>query len=133
MQPNTLTLSVDATNVGTPADEVYTRYEEYQNRSTYIGEDHLPAERNMLAIYRTFPTRSGNFKGTAKTSLKLTQDYEVPGVDSSTTLTSPAIAEVSFSLPVGITAAQAKHIRQRLIAALDDDTFMDSLNIQQMV
>lgn len=133
MQPNTLTLSVDAANNSSPANEVYTRYDEAQNRSVYIGEDHLPATRNLLAIYRTFPTRSGNFKGTAKTSVKLTQDYEVPGVDSSTTLTVPAIAEVSFSLPVGVTVAQAKHLRQRLIAALDDDTFMDSLMIQQMV
>lgn len=133
MQANTLTLSVDAANDGNPANEVYTRYEEYQNRSSYIGADHLPDTRNTLAIYRTFPTKSGNFKGTAKSSVKFTQDVEVAGVDSSTTLTAPIILDLSFSVPVGATTADLKHVRQRLLALLDTDSFMDSLNIQLMV
>lgn len=133
MQPNTVTLAVDVLNNGTTVNKVYTRYEEYTNRSSYIGADHLPDDRNMLAIYRTFPTKSGNFKGTSKSSVKFTQDIEVAGVDSSTTLTSPMIGEVSFSLPVGATAAEAKELRQRIIACLDDDTFMDALMIQLMV
>lgn len=133
MQANTLTLSVDAANDGNPANEVYTRYEEYQNRSSYIGADHLPDARNTLAIYRTFPTKSGNFKGTAKSSVKFTQDVEVAGVDSSTTLTAPIILDLSFSVPVGATTDDLKHVRQRLLALLDTDSFMDSLNIQLMV
>lgn len=133
MQPNTLTLAVDAANNGTPANETYTRYEEYQNRASYIGADHLPDDRNLLAIYRTFPTRAGNFKGTGKSSVKFTQDVEVAGVDSSTTITAPIILEVSFSVPVGAPAADLKHVRQRLLALIDDDSFMDSLNIQLMV
>lgn len=133
MQQNELTLAVDASNNGTPANETYTRYEEYQNRTTYIGTDHLPDDRNSLAIYRTFPTKSGNFKGTAKSSVKFTQDVEVSGVDSSTTLTAPIILDLSFSVPVGAAAADLKHVRQRLLALLDDDSFMDSLNIQLMV
>jgi len=133
MQADQISISVDATNVGTPVAEAYNRRDEFQNRSVYIGTDHLPEMRNELALYRTYPSKSGNFKGTLKSSIKFTQDIEVSGVDSSTTLTAPQIAEVSFSLPVGVTAAEVCHIRQRIIAALDDDTFMDSLNIQQMV
>jgi len=133
MQADQISISVDATNDGNPAAEVYDRRDEFQNRSVYIGADHLPETRNELALYRTYPTKSGNFKGTLKSSLKFTQDYEVPGVDSATALTVPGILEVSFSLPVGVTAAEAMHLRQRAIAALDNDTFMDSLNIQQMV
>lgn len=133
MQANQLTLSVDAENTGNPANEVYTRYEEYQNRASYIGASHTPDDRDLLALYRTFPTKTGNFKGTAKSSVKFTKDVEVAGVDSSTTLTVPIIIEVSFSVPVGAAAADVKHARQRAIALLDTDAFMDSLNIQLMV
>lgn len=133
MQANQLSITVDAANDSTPVAEVYDRRDEFQNRSVYIGSDHLPETRNELALYRTYPTKSGNFKGTLKSSVKFTQDIEVPGVDSSTALTVPMILEISFSLPVGVTAAEACHIRQRAVAMLDDDTLMDSLNIQQMV
>lgn len=133
MQANQLSISVDAANDGNAAAEVYDRRDEFQNRSVYIGADHLPEERNELALYRTYPTKSGNFKGVLKSSVKFTQDVDVPGVDSSSTLTSPIILEASFSIPVGATAADILHIRQRLVALLDDDTFMDSLNVQQMV
>lgn len=133
MQANQLTISVDAANDGNPANEVYTRYEEYQNRASYIGANHTPDDRDLLAIYRTFPTKSGNFKGTAKSSVKFTKDVEVAGVDSSTTITAPIILDLSFSVPVGATSADLKHARQRLLALLDTDAFMDSLNIQLMV
>lgn len=133
MQPNQLVLPVDALNNGTPANETYDRYEEYQNRAAYIGAGHVPDNRDTLAIYRTFPTKTGNFKGTGKSSVKFTKDCEVAGVDSTTTITAPIILDLSFSVPVGASAAELKHARQRLIALLDDDTFMDSLNIQLMV
>lgn len=133
MQPNTVTLPVDPANNSTVVNEVYTRYEETQNRTAYIGASHAPDDRDLLAIYRTFPTKSGNFKGVAKSSVKFTKDVEVAGVDSSTTLTSPIILDLSASIPVGASAADIKHARQRLIALLDDDTFMDGLQIQLMV
>lgn len=134
MQADTLTFSVDVDNDGVdPVNEVYTRYEEYQNRSSYIGATHTPDARDTLALYRTFPTRSGNFKGMAKSAVKLTFDVEVAGVDSSTTITSPIICECSFSVPVGATAADLKHVRQRLLSILDTDSFMDKLSIQLMV
>lgn len=133
MQPDQLTLSVDALNNGTPANEIYTRYEEYQNRAAYIGSSHKTDARDLLAIYRTFPTKSGNFKGTAKSSVKFTKDLSVAGVDSTTLITAPIILELSFSVPVGVSNAELKHARQRMLALLDTDSFMDSLNIQLMV
>lgn len=133
MQPNQLTLAVDVENTGTTVNEIYTRYEEYQNRSTYIGASHVPDKRDLVGIYRTFPTKTGNFKGTAKSSVKFTKDVTVPGADSSTSLTSPIIIDVAFSVPVGALAADLKHLRQRVLAILDDDAFMDSLNVQLMV
>lgn len=133
MQPDQLTLSVDATNVGTPADQVYTRYEEYQNRATYIGASHTPDSRDQLGLYRTFPTKTGNFKGVGKTAVKFTEDVSVDGVDASTSISAPIILEVSFSVPVGASAASILEMRQRALAALDDDTLMDALNIQLMI
>lgn len=133
MQPDQLVLPVDVANNGTTVDETFTRYEEFPNRSRYIGSGHTPGSRNELGIYRSFPTKTGNFKGVGKTSVKLTIDCSVPGVDSSTTVSAPVIIETTFSVPVGINAADLKKYRQRLIAALDSDTFMDALNIQLMV
>jgi hypothetical protein len=133
MQPDQLVLPVDPLNNGTVVNETFTRFEAYQNRTSYIGPLHAPDARNTLAIYRTFPTKSGNFKGTAKTSVKFTEDLQVAGVDSSTTLTAPIILDLSFSVPIGATIADVKHLRQRLMALIDNDSFMDALNVQLMV
>lgn len=133
MQPNELNLYVDELNDGNTVLQPYMRYEEQQNRTTYIGATHTPDARDTITLYRSFPTKSGNFKGAAKSSVKLTEDATVSGVDGSTSLTSPIIAEVSFSLPVGVNPAAVKEVRQRLIAILDDDSFMESLSIQLMV
>lgn len=133
MLANQLSLNVDAANNSTVVAQTYDRYEEFQNRSVYIGTDHLPESRNALALYRTFPTKSGNFKGVSKSAVKFTQDVVVPGVDGSTTLTAPIIIEVSFSVPVGAATADVVEQRQRVLAALDDDTLMNALNIQLMV
>jgi hypothetical protein len=58
---------------------------------------------------------------------------QVAGVDSSTTLTAPIILDLSFSVPIGATIADVKHLRQRLMALIDNDSFMDALNVQLMV
>jgi hypothetical protein len=133
MQPNQLVLPVDPMNNGTVVPETYERFEEFQNRSVYIGETHVNEARDTVNLYRSFPTKSGNFKGVAKTTVKLSKDVVVAGVDSSTSLTAPAIIEINFSFPVGMTAAAVKVCRQRAVAALDSDEIMDPLNNQLMV
>lgn len=133
MQENIITLPVDVANNATIVNQPYNRYEEQQNRTTYIGAGHLPEERDMMTIYRTLPTKNGNFKGVAKSAVKFTQDVSVPGVDSNTQLTAPLIFDLSVSMPVGCSAAILKEMRQRAIALLDDDDLMDSISIQLMV
>lgn len=137
MQPDVITLAVDEDNddgsVTAAVDHVYTRFEEYQNRSKYIHSGHLIDAQDTLAFYRTAPKSSGNFKGVAKTSVKFTKDQTVKGVDGVSDLTAPIIVEVGFSLPVGVTAEEVLLARQRVIAALDDDTMMDALNLQLMI
>lgn len=134
MLDNTITLSVDEENDGTGnVDHVFTRQEEYLNRTLYVGDGNLPGEnRNTVGFYRTAPKPSGNFKGTKKTAMKLTRDSSVTAVDGST-IVAPRIWEISCSLPVGVAAADILLDRQTLIAALDDDDLMDALNIGQSI
>lgn len=133
MLDNTITLAVDEANNSTPVNNVYNRYQEFLNRTIYHFSASTLTFRDILGFYRTEPKTNGNFKGVAKTSMKITTDIEVDGVDSATSITAPLIGEVSFSVPVGATAAEAMLLRQRLIAALDDDTlmvaFMENLEI----
>lgn len=133
MQANVLTLAVDELNTASTEDHVYSRFEEYANRSVYTHSSHVLTARDTLALYRTFPKASGNFKGTAKCAFKFSQDLEVTGVDGLAALISPLIAEVSFSVPVGVSAAQQMIARQRCIALLDDDTIMAALMNTLMV
>lgn len=133
MQDNVLTLAVDELNTDSTTDHVFSRFEEYQNRSVYTEANHQLSAKDTLTLYRTFPKIAGNFKGTAKCALKFSKDYSVDGVDGVASLTSPLIAEVSFSTPVGISVADQLIMRQRIIAILDDDTFMAKLMNQLMV
>lgn len=133
MQPEVITLAVDKANTGTTTDKAYTRFDEYQNRSVYIGPSHDMAAREQLAMYRTFPKVNGNFRGVAKTAIKVTRDKAVTGVDGVSTLTAPMIGDVSFSIPVGVTVADVIELRQEIIALLDLDVIMTALNSQQMI
>lgn len=133
MQPNTITLPVDETNTNVVVNHVLSRFEEFQNRSTYIESNHSVAARDQLQFYRTFPKASGNFRGTSKCSVKFTKDLQVTGVDGVSSLTSPIIVEVSFSIPVGASTAEILLARQKAIALLDLDSVMTPFNEQLMV
>lgn len=133
MQPNTVTLNVDYLNDANTTAEAYERFEEFQNRSVYIGANHAPDARDTISLYRSFATKSGNFNGVSKTAVKLSQDHTVDGVDGVSTLTAPLIIDISFSIPVGVSAADVLKARQRAIAVLDLDSLMTPLNTQLMV
>ena len=86
MQPNTITLAVDLLNTGATTDQIFTRQEEYLNRSVYISPTHSVSAKDTLSLYRTPIKPSGNFPGVAKVSAKFSTDYSIPGVDTETTL-----------------------------------------------
>ena len=132
MQNNTITLAVDVLNNATTVDKVFTRFEEYQNRAVYISDEHSIAERDTLALYRTLPKPSGNFRGVGKSTVKFSKDLSVLGVDG-TSQVAPLIIEVSFSIPVGATVATMLEMRQRAVALLDDDSVMVNLNHLLMI
>jgi len=128
MQADTITLAVDELNNSTTVDHVYRRSDEDRNRSIYAGPDHSLIAKETMTFYRTANKKVGNFNGVAKSAVKFVKDISVPGVDASTTIVAPMIGEISFSLPVGFTAAAALEFRQTLLAVLDDDTVMSKLS-----
>lgn len=132
MLDNVITLPVDVANDTTLVETDFSRFDEYNSRTVYISENHLPDSRDLLTFYRTFPKPAGTFKGVRKTAVKFTQDTEVEN-SVGETIAAPSIVEVSFSLPVGVTAAKATELRQRVIALLDNDTIMNKLNLVQSI
>jgi len=132
MQSNTITLPVDIANDGTIVSQDYLRHEEYLNRSVYIGASHGFSSRDLMTLYRTPPTRSGNFFGVSKTSIKFTQDVIVPAVDG-TDYTSAIILDFTASVPVGASIASKTELRQRLLAILDNDEVMNTLWDRQSI
>jgi len=124
MLDNIITLPVDPANNETVVQEAFTRYQEFGDRSEYIGPGHTLQNRNILSFSRTFPKTAGNSKGIAKSSIKFTADIQVEGVDNTTTNTRALIGGVTFNIPVGTTAEQAMALRQRLIAMIDNDLLL---------
>lgn len=126
-QPNEITLSVDYLNDGvTFTPEVYEQLDDSQpNRTVYSGENHANDARDLMTLYRSFPTKNGNFKGVQKSSIKMTKDHQVAGVDASTEITGTSIIDISMSLPVGLTVAEELVLRQRAAAALVHDFVVD--------
>lgn len=133
MQANSITLAVDTANTGTTTDQVYTRHEELTDRSTYIGASYQLDNRDMIQLYRTAPKRNGEYRGTARTAVKLTEDVSVDNVSGDGSIVAPMIMEVTFSIPVGATAAQTLELRQRGIALLDDDAIVADLIDKQEI
>lgn len=132
MQPNEITLSVDKLNNGTLTNVVYSRFEEYLNRSVYVGTNHSLDNRDTMSFYRTMPKVSGRFKGTAKSSIKFTRDITVVGTDG-LDLVAPQIFEISLSNPIGATTAQTIELRQNGSALIDRDDIMTALQGLLMV
>jgi hypothetical protein len=133
MQPNEIILAVDTLNDSNTTDLTLSRFEESLNRTIYTSGSHSINSRDQLALYRTMPSQSGNFKGVAKSTIKFTKDFSVLGVDGLATLTSPVILSCSLSAPVGVTSAQLVEMRQRAVALLDSDTIMTALNFQLQI
>lgn len=132
MLSDNITLSVDTLNDGNPTNRVYTRRDEFQDRTIYKGPSHSFVSRDTLGFYRTYPKPTTTENGVAKSAIKLTQDITVPGRDAGTTYTRPMVADASFNIPVGATAAQTLEFRQRLIAVIDHAlaaTLVDELEV----
>lgn len=133
MQADTITLAVDVLNNGTAVGQAYVASDRSGvNRTIYQGPGHTLISRNTMAFMRGYPKRTGNFYGSAKSSIKFTKDVSVPQADGTTTV-APLIVEVSVSMPVGVPVADLLAIRQHVIAVLDRDDVCNDLQAKLIV
>lgn len=123
-----ITLSVDAANSGSPANETFIVAHPSENRTTYILSGTDLGDREELILYSTRPKRAGNFRGVVRSAVKFTKAVAVEAVDATDTVDSDLILNLSFSVPVGTATADIVHLRQRLIALLDNDAYMAKIN-----
>jgi hypothetical protein len=124
---NTLTLSVDPTNSGTPEPRPFDLVEIDKDKTTYQGAFHMGDIRELLQLYRTAAKRSGTSRGQEKCSVKFTKDVSVLNADGSGNIILPLIGQVSFSVPLGTTDLAMQECRQHIVSFLDDDTAAGSL------
>lgn len=127
MQANEITIQSDIANDENLVSKTYRRTRYANTQSLYQGPSHTVASRNQLQFYVTDAKRSGESRGIQKCALKLTRDMSVENASGSGDIILPEIGSINFSLPVGVTAAETKELRQDLIAILDDDEIMGRL------
>lgn len=125
MLDNVITIQHDLDT--TPVDNSYRRYQEHMDRTIYISGDHTIDSRDILTVRREMPTRTGNFRGMAKPSFKFTKDISVAGYDQSTTITSPLIGNVSFSVPVGAAAVEIDQLLDHIVSGLQNSALRENL------
>lgn len=132
MQDSIITLPVDVANDGTMVNLVLSRQEEYLHRSLYISAEHRPDNRDTLGIYRSPIKPTSAYKGVMRTSLKFTKDVSVLNPVGET-ITSPMIAEISFSVPVGASNGDRLELAQRVGAlALHRDVIAGLIDQQSI-
>lgn len=127
MLTNEIVLPVDTLNTGVTTNLSYTRFDEYNNRTVYISENHEAGSPDTLTFYRTLPKVSGSFKGVRKSAFKFSRAVTVPDT-TGTDIDSAIIMEVSLSLPVGVLKPATLEMRQAVIALLDKDTVMEAFH-----
>lgn len=115
MLENNLTLTL--ANGGTPVNISIARIDVLQNRSVYHEPTHSTTMRKTVGFYRTLPKRNGDFLGVAKSALKSTVDLTVQNAKGESII-SPAIGEISFSIPIGATESDLDHLLDRLEALI---------------
>lgn len=129
-QPADITLSVDAdgSGAGAAADEIYSNFDRFSNRSLYHAPGHTTVMRDTLTLYRTLPKPTSIFYGVQKSAAKFSKDVEVVSPNGTTTR-SPIIYELSASIPVGATAADILHLEERVKALIYNRNLMVRLFI----
>lgn len=102
--------------------KAYDRYSEETNRTVYRGPADTLSADDKLAFTRRFPTKSGNFLGVAKPNAKFTLSQTVLDAEGNS-IVAPIIAELGFSLPVGVTDAAVDDICGRISALVVHNEF----------
>lgn len=106
---------------------LYKRSREELDKSTYVGPLNSLAARDWLQFYRSAPKRSGESRGTSKSTIKFTIDEAVPNASGSGDIVLPVILEVNFSIPVGCSEATFYELVNRAHGILLDPVLVTNL------
>jgi|FLTM01.1.fsa_nt_gi hypothetical protein len=113
------TLTVDASSYeSADTDLTFVEHDKSQSgKATYIDADnHSTTERHTMDLYRTPSTPSGNNLGTRRFALKFTDDFTVSDAEGNDVVR-PAITQVSFAIPEGLTEAQCRALLRKIATA----------------
>lgn len=129
MLPNEISYAVDVAMNDVDVTTVCRRSDYVGGKSLYKLPGHTASSRNQLQFFRNEPKNTGNFRGTRRTSAKLTREISVPGVDATTSVVVPIIIELSCSFPLGVSDSDAIAARQFIAAVLADGPNIDLLTL----
>jgi len=125
-----LTLQSDVANNETLISKIFTRARVLMNGlKTLYHEDnhHTTARPSTLSFETSEPRPNGQFLGVTRPKIIRRRTVDVNSTDPSTQITQPLLGKIEFSIPVGTSGSDVMELRQDLIAALDDDSLMDTL------
>lgn len=123
MLDNEIVLNVVEVVGNAAVEETFVRFEENLHRTKYIGPGHTLALPYQLDLYRTLPKPQDKFLGVARTSIKLTKNKPVDDA-AGQQINRPAIAEISFSIPVGMDPNVIFQLRSALADLLTQEPLM---------
>lgn len=102
-------------------------------KSTWIEEgSHTTTERHMLDLYRTPSSPSGTNLGTRRCAVKFTDDFVVKDSEGNDVVR-PAITQVSFALPEGLTDEQCRWLARKASRSTQLLEGLDSMSAGQFI
>lgn len=105
---------------------VYSHYRTDNNRATYIGPVHSDLSKDMLVVQSVSPKRNGVSYGNRRSLANLINSVSVLDTNGVST-TKDMKAEISVSIPAGVTLNDFKERIARLNGILDDATLVENL------
>jgi hypothetical protein len=124
MQPNTITLTVDPLNDDNPESRVVTLHDRVGDRNLYKHVDSDDISRDYVEMFRTAPKASGENRGTRKSLLRATVDFEVPNRSGTGEIVSPCVWGLTAPVVVGMTDNQVLEMRAKMVAFIMTDEFL---------
>lgn len=100
------------------------------DRNRYTGPSHTLSAKDYFDLSRVSPKATSDFSGVARSSVKITRTVALTGALSSS---GTAIAEASFSTPVGMAEVDVDSLRDDLgdlllLPSIDDLVYKHDIN-----
>lgn len=127
MQANIITIQNDPAGNDVIVPEEYTRTQPLLNKTVYEGPQHTLESKDTLTLSRQYAKANAISRGSAKSSIKNTLDVLVPNSKGDGEITMVAVVETTYSLPIGISEADALALCERNHALTGDRAVRDQL------